>query len=184
MARTKNPVNTCKENSGKKNMTPEALKSLNTKYDDLNKKVVNKLLIMDRIRQPYSGSWEEDDFKESIKNFFEYCGENSIEPSKPLLATWLGTNRKTIWKWETDESMGFKHDIICQAIQFMECVYFSKLDESFPSASFKLKSNNFAGFNYVEASRLDITTNGNNLGSDSDEVKDLVSKLGLNEVKK
>ena len=175
LARKEVHTNTSPENAGEQNMTPENLSTVKTKYDVLNGKCLNRVIAMKAVRQPYKGEWTEPEFKKSVDEFFEYCAREFIEPSKPLLAIWLDCRKETIWSWSTHPDTGYKYEILSKAFNEMESIYFQKLDDSPVPSMFKLKTNNFG---YCEAQKVDITTNGNDI-SDSESVKKLVDKMGL-----
>ena len=160
-------VHTSPDKAGAKNM-PE-----NMSPDDGSMEHI--LVIMengDRNGKAYKGLWTEESLKTEIQAFFNYCFEKSVKPSKAGLATWLGTFKQTLWEWETKpEKYGYKSDLMKLANQAIEISYIAR-SEKYPTANiFLLKSSH----GHQDTTKVDINTNITNV----DEVKDMVSKLGL-----
>ena len=109
-------------------MTKENLATIRTNVDELNGKLLNKTQAMRNARQPYKGTWTEEEFKASIEGYFEWCTENDFEPSKPSLQLWLQCRYETLLEWYKNPKHGFKHEMMVEAFDFMELIYFHKLD--------------------------------------------------------
>ena len=167
--------NTCPANAGEKNMTPENLakNKVKTNTDELNGKLLNRINNMIRVRQPYKGTWEKEEFIESVDKFFIWCEENDVEPCKPALQLWLACGRTQLWEWSTNPKHGFKHEAIVEAIERMEMMYFLKLDDRPVPNMFKLKTN---GFGYVEQSKVEISASE---ATSKEDIKDAIKNIGL-----
>ena len=130
-------------------------------------------------RLDYVGLWTEEELVKEVYDFFLYCNEHGIKTCKAALRLWLGMSRDQYHNWEKQpEKFGYKSRIIQQANDVMETQMIGRA-EKYPTANvFLLKSSH----GHVESSRLDVTTNGQSMGS-ADEIRDLVSKLGLDQKK-
>lgn len=128
----------------------------------------------------YKGLWTDEAFLECVENYFEYSASNNLKPCKAGLRLWLGCSRTQYYDWEINKTgtYGGKSDILAWASNIIEMSYIGRA-EKYPTANiFLLKSSH----GHVEANRLDITTNGNDINN-ADEVRDLVAKLGLDKTK-
>ena len=123
----------------------------------------------------YKGLWTDEQLAESVSEYFNYCAINNVKTAKVGLQLWLGLSRTQYYDWETKpEKFGAKTNIIGRANQIIEMAYIGRA-EKYPTANiFLLK----AGHQYVEQNKLDITTNGKQIGS-PEELTDAISKLGL-----
>lgn len=160
------------EKAGKALMENDSLKN---KYDDETMPTLVQMF-KDGIKRAndYKGLYPDEVFLEEVENYFVYIAEHGIKPSKASLRLWLGCSRTQYYDWETNPKYGFKSNVLAWAHNLMEASYVGR-GEKYPTFNtFLLK----AGHQYVEASKLDITSNGQTLSS-ADEVRDLVSQLGL-----
>jgi len=130
-------------------------------------------------RRKKGTNWTEDELANEIDNFFQYCVDRNLKPSKASLSLWLGVSQSQYMAWQAEPlKYGVISEIINMAGSIMESSYVQR-GEKYPTMNmFLLKSRH----NYVEASKLDITTNGQAINS-AEDVKDLVSKLGLDKTK-
>lgn len=125
-------------------------------------------------QKAYKGLWTEETFKEQVNAYCRYCMETGLKPSKSSLRLWLGCSRTQYYDWETKpEKYSYKTNILAVAHDFMESSYVQRL-EKYPTGNiFLLKTSH----GHIEQSKIDITTNGQNLNPN--EVSDTISKLGL-----
>lgn len=172
-------IHTCPENAGIQNMTDENLKKVKAKpsgdeSEFLGKvlPIFNRSINMSLNRQDYAGKWTEETLGKSLSEFFEYCYDNDLEPSPPMLRLWLGVSKQTVNEWRLGNRGEFKGDLINEAYDLMEMRYFSKLDKYAVSNIFKLKTVH----GYVETTKVDVSTNKT---PTEDEVADIVSKMKL-----
>ncbi len=178
MPRKAKGIHTCPENAGEKNMTPENMKGIRVKptgdeAEFLGKTIpiLERAMHMKKVRESYGGKWTEEELATSIKEFFEYCETNDLEPSPPMLKLWLAISDDTDWEWRKKDH-GFKSEIYRWAYRLMEMRYFGKLDKYAVSNIFKLKTVH----GYVEPQRVEIATTKEVSEADIGEA---VSKLGL-----
>lgn len=173
MPRAKKNIHGNPEHYGIKNM-PEAYADKNK--DDLN--TMEKILPIYHIglknRQDYKGLWNEEQLEKAIGEFFQYCAENDVKPAKVGLQLWLGIDKATYCRWQSDkEKFGFKSDLIQNANSMMEISYIQR-GESYPTFNqFLLK----AAHGMVETNKVEITNNSN---TNTEEINEAINKLGLN----
>lgn len=123
----------------------------------------------------YKSQWTNEELMESIDEFFLYCLEKDVKPTQPLLRLWLGVSRTQFYEWRTNvPKFGERTNILGMAMDFMEAYLQANIDKYPTGSIFLLKTSH----GHIETSKMDVTTNGQSLSSDTD-VKDLVGKLGL-----
>jgi hypothetical protein len=83
MPRKKLGKHTSPESAGEENMTPEVIEKFRCDY--ITADIMRKTAILKENRQEYNGQWTDEQFQESIDNFFQFCANTEIEPSRPLL---------------------------------------------------------------------------------------------------
>jgi hypothetical protein len=124
----------------------------------------------------YKGQWSDEDLAIELMSFFSYCEEVELKPTAPGLRLWLGVHRDTIHAWRTQkEKYGVKSDLINTAYDWMETYLQGNIDKYPTGSIFLLKTTH----GHVDASTVDITTNGQNINNTPEEVNDIISKLGL-----
>lgn len=52
-----------------------------------------------------------EEFERQVGEFFMYCHEHKIVPTRPALANWLGVNSGTLLRWSNDETNPFSFSI-------------------------------------------------------------------------
>ena len=124
-------------------------------------------------REDYKGLWTEETLAHEVDEYFRYCFNNEVKVAKVGLQLWLGMSKAQYYEWASNPKHGFKTDIIRQANDLIELSYMGRV-ESYPTGNiFLLKS--LHGVN--DTTKVEITNNG----ASKEDVKDLVSKLGLDE---
>ena len=176
MPRKSKGIHTSPETAGSHNLTESYKAKISLKEGEEN--VMTKIAPLWKIameRRDYKGQWDEEKFKSSIFEFFTYFEENNLKPSVAGLAIFLNANKQQVYDWKNFPSKyGYKSDMVNQAILIIEEQYIER-SEKYPTANtFLLRTSH----GHIETSKLDVTTNGNDITS-AEEVKDLVSKLGL-----
>lgn len=124
----------------------------------------------------YQGLWSDNALIDVIEAFFEFCATENLKPTQPLFRLYSGISQTTVdaWRYNRQGKFPTKQVIIGKCFDFMEAMLQNRL-EKYPTGNiFLLKSS----FGHKEQSQLDITTNGESI-STSEDVKDLVAKLGL-----
>jgi hypothetical protein len=125
-------------------------------------------------RQNYKGIWEREDLEREIQAFFDYCTDNEVKVAKVGLSLWLGIGKSQMYEWVANPAKyGFKSEIMRDAFDLIEFSYIGRA-EKYPTANlFLLRTSH----GHVETSKLDI--NNTNAPTNTEDVNDLVSKLGL-----
>ncbi len=174
MPRKAKGVHTSPENAGEQNL-PDGYAEKN--HDDMN--TVEKLIPMYKkgveYLQEYKGLWTDEQLQNAINDFFTYCAENDIKPAKAGLRLWLGISSSQYYDWTNKpDKYGSKSALLESAHGLMEMCYILR-GEQFPTFNmFLLK----AAHGMVETNKVEISTNGQ---VNKDEVKETISKLGLDE---
>lgn len=174
---------TSPEFAGKQNMTLEAMKNMSDKKKqkvDSKTNIENAKILqlrkmraeqLKRDRQPGVSKWDAESLEKSISEFFDWCTEESVLPSKPLLAIWLCVHGDTLRSW-LNNSNDEKGEVLKSAYTVMEAMYFNDLDSHTVSNMFRLKTQHA----YVESSRLDIN---NTKVQEQIDISQTIANLGL-----
>lgn len=171
----KKGVHTSPEKAGRQNITPEIEKSLPKDEDNINAKIMPIYKQGMINRGVYKGQWTDEQLAQAIADLFDYCASVNLKPTQPALRLWLGVHRDTIHAWRTQpEKYGVKSDLIRWALDAMELYLQANIDKYPTGSAFLLRTS----FGHVETSKLDVNATGN-VSTSTDEVNDLVSKLGL-----
>lgn len=169
MARTYTPKgkHTSPENAGAKNITnPELLPK-----DEFG--ITSKIMGVRKHSNIYKGQWTPEALELEISSFFDYCVEQDLKPTVPLLRMWLNISRTQFYEWQTKpEKHGEKTNLIQRAMDFMEAYLQYNMDKYPTGSIFLLKTTH----GHVDTQKVDITTTQSNT---PEEVQDMVSKLGL-----
>lgn len=173
MGRTTPPkgIHTSPSKAGAKNM-PEDL----PKGDgELIKKIVDLSKVGASNEKAYKGLWTEEALENSIAEFFDYCSEKELKPTRPLLQIWLGISKDQFYEWLGNPKHGYKTYFLKKAMGILESVLQANLDRYPTGSIFLLKTTH----GHVEQSKVDVTSGGARLGASAEEISDLISKLGL-----
>lgn len=129
--------------------------------------------------QKRQGNWKPEELADALDEFFNWCAEHDVKPAKAGVKLWLGCSDSQYSDWQRDEARyGAISALIQQANRVMEMQYVSR-GEKYPTMNtFLLKTSH----GHIETSKLDVSTNGN-APTTEDDVKDLVSKMGLDKKK-
>lgn len=177
MTKKKDGLHTSPKTAGVQNMSESYISKNKDKHadDGLMANIYDVYKQGTWARKEYKGLWEDDLLESSIMEYFKFCTERELKPAKAGLRLWLGISKSQYWEWETKpDKYGYKSNLLAQASDFMELQYIGRI-ESYPTGNiFLLKTSH----QHIETSKMDVTTNGQALQS-TEEVKDLVSKLGL-----
>lgn len=122
-------------------------------------------------------NWTEEELTIAIKDYFDYCVETDMKPSKAGLRLYLGCSRSQYHAWQTEYGKyGAISDLINLANDTMEVQYVQRV-ESYPTGNlFLLRTSH----GHVESSKVDISTD---VKTSTEDIKDVVSKLGLDKPK-
>src|SRR6056297_306036 len=124
----------------------------------------------------YKGQYTGEELLNESNKFLLHCAENQIKPTPPLYILWLNIDPGTMSRWKNDSKYDLKHTIVKKIYLVMEAYLQANIDKNPTGNIFLLKTSH----GHVEASKLDITSNGKDV-TDASEVEDLVKRLGLNE---
>jgi len=172
MARKNKGIHTSPEKAGEKNF-PEGYAEKNQDPTETTSNIMPIWFQGMKNREDYKGLWTEDSLQEEINKYFDYCFTKNVKPSKAGLGIWLGTSKQTIWEWETKpDKYGFKSELIRCAGELIEMSYIDR-GEKYPTFNmFLLRSTH----GHVEKNKVEVSTTN---ATTADEVKDAISKLGL-----
>lgn len=167
-------IHTSPKTAGEQNMKGVIMEKAKKDEFGINAKIKGAML--NGMKNGYKGCWTEDEFRKSVADFFDFCIDNDLKPTAPLLRLWLGVTAETIITWRNNSSRyGYKSEIINLAYSWMEAYLQNQIDKYPTGSMFLLKTTH----KHVEQSKLDITTDGRQLNGSVEEVNDLVAKLGL-----
>jgi len=165
-------VQTKKELCGEKNLPENYLEKHKAPEDDLMNNIIEVFDCGVKHRKKGS-NWSEADMLEAVRNYFEFCSEKAMKPSKSSLQLWLGCSSSQYHVWQTEPTKyGAISEIITMANKVMETQYTNR-GEKYPTFNmFLLK----AGHNMVETNKVEIT---NTKETTADEIKEAIVNLGL-----
>lgn len=159
------------ELAGEQNM-PEDYAEKN-KQDGADELLTNLIPIFDEgMKKRTRGSaWTAEELIPEITNYFQYCANKSLKPSKSGLRLWLGCSRSQYHAWQSEMAKyGEISDIINHANDVMETQYISR-GEKYPTMNmFLLKSS----YGHAETQNVNITGSTN-----AEDVAEAIKKLGL-----
>ena len=159
------------ELAGEQNMTKEYIAKAKDQTDDgLMDSLIG--LFDNGIKQKKKGTnWTPEELTDSIRDYFIYCADNSLKPSKSGICLWLGCNRSQYYRWgKEEEKFRAISNIVNLANQLIENQYINR-GEKYPTMNvFLLK----ASHDYAETQNVNITGTTN-----IDEVAEAIKKLGL-----
>lgn len=119
----------------------------------------------------YKGLWDEESLERELKDYFTFCAEKQIKPAKAGVRLWLGLSKSRYWEWE-NEANTYKANLLQQANEFMELQYIGNI-EKYPTGNiFLLKSSH----GHQDKQEIEVTNNHN---ASTDDITELVSKMGL-----
>ena len=168
-------VHTRPSKSGVKNMSKEFDETHKDSEDDGLMENLTEMFKIGCAKRNRKSAWTPELLESEINGYFNYCIERHLKPCKAGIRTYLGISRSQYYSWQTEiTKYGDVSDLINYANDVMEQQYVGR-SEKYPTANlFLLRTSH----GHVETSKLDVTAVGNVVNS-ADEVKDLVSKLGL-----
>lgn len=168
-------IHTKPENAGAQNLVDKNIPKDN---DGIMKKIYPVWQRSQDKSKIYAGHWTEQDLRTSVGEFFDYCNEIDLKPTKPGLQLWLGISRSMYYDWlNLPDKYGYKSDILKLAEQTMEFYLQSNIDKYPTGSIFLLKTSH----GHVEQNRLDITSNGQSMQPKQDEIEQSIRLLGLEE---
>lgn len=131
--------------------------------------------LFERSQSVKGTNWTGEEMQKAIIEYFGFCAEYSIKPSKASLGLYLGANKDTIGEWTRNSAKyGIISVIIKEAVDAIESSYISSGEEKPAMNIFLLKTSH----GHIESSKLDITSDGKQL-SDASDVRNAVSRLNL-----
>jgi len=168
-------IHTKPENAGAQNLVG---KNLPKDEDGIMKKIHPVWIRSQDKTKIYAGHWTEQDLTNAVAEFFTYCNDVDLKPTKPGLQLWLGISRSMYCDWiNYPDKYGYKSNILKLAEQTMEFYLQSNIDKYPTGSIFLLKTSH----GHVEQNRLDITSNGMAMTPKADEIEQSIKMLGLDE---
>ena len=177
LVRVNVPEHTCKENSGRKNMTDEIIAQMQAADEDFDLFSSFGLVLLKRgtlERRRNRPAWEPEDLHETIVEYFDFCSECRVRANIFGLVVWLGISKHQFYEWANNPMKYPLLSKICtQATDMManECVI---RGEKFPAFNTFL----LRGLHGVN-DRQEVTI-VHETSTKLNEIGDLVAKLGLN----
>ena len=169
MPRKKQGKQTCPENAGEQNFTPEYMET--HKADELTRSILERTEILLANRVNYTSAWTDELFEQSVNDYFTKCSELGLEVAKVGLALYLGMSQGHMYDIaKNSQRYGVRSEILQSAFSRMEYTYFNKLDSRPVPSMFKLKTQN----NYVENQRVEVIADAK---ISADEIKDKIAGL-------
>jgi hypothetical protein len=174
MPRKSKGVHTSPLKAGEKNMPsnypethPDVGNTMETLYPIWLKSFEN--------RENYKGLWTEETLAEQLHEFFKYCFEKDVKPSKSALCLWLDISKAQFHDWQTKaEKHGFKTSLLKKASLLIETSYIGRI-EKYPTGNiFLLKTSH----DHVETSKVEVENKS--VGVTTEDVNSVIEKLGLN----
>lgn len=165
-------IHTSPEKAGEQNFPEGYAEKNHDKYDRLD----GQLEIWNHGRhvlQEYKGLWTDEALEEHVYQYLKYCLDNEVKPCKAGLRLWLAVSNAQFYDWAgKPEKYGRKSEILNDAFDLIQSSYISR-GEQFPTFNmFLLRSSH----GHVEKNKVEVTTTN---ATTADEVKDTISKLGL-----
>ena len=166
-------VQTKPEKSGEANMTSVVLDKSKDVIDDGLMGVLIPMLD-ESIRQRVRGTnWTGEEMQKSIREYFIYCANNGVKPSKSSIRVWLGVSRSQYHAWQSEPAKyGVISDLVNLANDMMETHYINRI-ESYPTGNiFLLKTSH----GHVDKQEVNITATTD---VSQENILETVNKLGL-----
>lgn len=177
LVRVNVPNHTCKENSGRKNMTDEIIAQMQ-KVDPEFDMFANFGVVLFKKgtleRRKQRACWEPEDLHDTIAEYFEFCAACDVRANIFGLVVWLGVSKYQFYEWANNPmKYPMLSEICTQATDMManECVI---RGEKFPAFNTFL----LRGLHGVN-DRQEVTIT-HETSTKLSEIGDLVAKLGLN----
>lgn len=169
-------IHTSPDKSGRQNLEG-MLDTLPKDDDGIMKKIFPVWIRGKQSQKEYKGLWTEEEMARNIGEFFAYCHDVELKPTKPLLQIWLGVTDYTFNYWLADEhKYGFKTRLAREAVQIMEAYLQANIDKYPTGSMFLLKTVH----GHVEKSQVNVVSQNQ---VDPDQIGNLISQLGLDRPK-
>jgi len=167
-------IHTTPAKSGRQNVSEEYIESHKVTDDNgLMGSLVDMWSIgIEKQKKPRVSAWDTDSLFREFLDYFAFCDEKGLKPTKTGLQLFSGISRSQYFSWETEPAKyGEISDIVAQANQMMENQYVNR-GESNPTFNiFMLK----AKHGYAETSNVNVTATN----VSADDVAESIKKLGL-----
>jgi Arc/MetJ-type ribon-helix-helix transcriptional regulator len=159
------------------NIAPRCLPEANLKRHKIKKGEINHMEALSQLfkigmeKRPRTTNWTPDELIADVQAYFDYCAEHELKPCKAGLSLFLGIHKSTLYEWDANRTRyGDISEIIRHAVELMEAQYVNRV-EAYPTGNiFLLKSSH----GHKDASEITI-----NKSASEEDVKDTISKLGL-----
>ena len=168
MPRKAKGKHTSPENAGAHNIPAEYVET--HKADELTQEIMRKIHQLKEVRKPYKGHWTDEEFEQSVNDYFNFCYNIGLEISRPSLILWLRVDDGQFCRWLRESKYGHKYSVLNEAMKEMEMTYFGKLDSRPVPQMFKLKTQ----YNYVENQKIEVVAETK---VSAEEIRDKVSQM-------
>lgn len=161
---------TSPETAGPQNLEGHSFPTISEEESAFNKKLYRML----RLRMgTQTSNWSEEQFEEEILKFFEYCDENEMNPSPPMLCLWLNADKSQLsrWRYNSDNPA---YRPISKAMKLIESRVESRLEKYPVGNIFRLK----AYHDVVEPNKVEVVGT-TKVEINAEDVAKAVEKLGL-----
>lgn len=161
---------TSPETAGPQNLEGCSFPTISEEEAAFNKKLYRML----RLRMGnQTSNWTEEQFDDEILKFFEYCDENEMNPSPPMLCLWLNADSAQLSRWRRTPDHPAYHPIT-KAMKMMESRVESRLEKYPVGNIFRLK----AYHDVVEPNKVEVVGT-TKVEINAEDVAKAVEKLGL-----
>ena len=161
------------ENAGEENMTEEHIKRATDKEDDGLMENLTELFKfgMSPERRTRGLNWTGEELLVEIQNYFDFCSDKNLKPSKSGLRLYLGVSESQYFAWQKDsERYGIISELIRSAGDLMANQYINR-GEKYPTFNmFMLKTKH----EYQETNKFEVTTK-----TSADEIAEKLRQLGI-----
>lgn len=164
---------TTPEQSGEQNLPADFVEKNKESADDELMRTLWELYgYKYKDREPRKSAWTPEDLGHKVLDYFEFCADKNLKPTKSGLRLYIGVSRTQYYSWQTDiERYGDISNVIIDANEIMENQYINR-GEKYPTFNmFMLKTKH----GYEEVSKVEVTNNA----VTSDEVAERIKQLGI-----
>lgn len=168
-------IHTTPAKSGRQNMSEEYIEKHKVTDDNgLMKSLVEMWNInVEKQKEPRKSAWDKESLFREITDYFAFCEERGLKPTKSGLQLYTGVSRQQYYAWETEPARyGDLSVVVNQANQIIENQYVNRGESNPTFNMFMLKTKH----GYAETQNINVNTSGNVTG---DEIAKKIAELGI-----